>query len=118
LRFAGDELDPDEISHVVRQEPTWACRKGQRYQRGPRSPDITLAFLAIGMLAGDEHVLGIPFDDFGAAYLIGSVALAVVLFEGGRKTPVSILRLAFWPAAVLTTIGVGVTPASWVPRFR
>jgi len=41
LRFAGDELDPDEISHVVRQEPTWAYRKGQRYQPGPRSPDIT-----------------------------------------------------------------------------
>ena len=68
-----------------------------------------LAFLAIGMLAGDEHVLGIPFDDFGAAYLIGSVALALILFEGGLKTPVSILRLAFWPAAVLATIGVGVT---------
>ena len=41
LRFAGDELDPDEISHVVRQEPTWAYRKGQRYPPGPRSPDIT-----------------------------------------------------------------------------
>jgi cell volume regulation protein A len=70
---------------------------------------VLLAFLAIGMLAGDEHVLGIPFDDFGAAYLIGSVALAVILFEGGLKTPVSMLRLAFWPAAVLATIGVGVT---------
>jgi len=44
---------------------------------------VLLAFLPIGMLAGDEHVLGIPFDDFGAAYLIGSVALAIILFEGG-----------------------------------
>jgi NhaP-type Na+/H+ and K+/H+ antiporter len=70
---------------------------------------VLLVFLAIGMLAGDDHVLGIPFDDFGAAYLIGSVALAVILFEGGLKTPVSMLRLAFWPAAVLATIGVGVT---------
>jgi len=70
---------------------------------------VLLAFLAIGMLAGDEHVLGIPFDDFGAAYLIGSVAFAVILFEGGLKTPVSMLGLAFWPAAVLATIGVGVT---------
>jgi NhaP-type Na+/H+ and K+/H+ antiporter len=70
---------------------------------------VLLVFLAIGMLAGDDHVFGIPFDDFGSAYLIGSVALAVILFEGGLKTPVSMLRLAFWPAAVLATIGVGVT---------
>jgi NhaP-type Na+/H+ and K+/H+ antiporter len=70
---------------------------------------VLLVFLAIGMLAGDEHVLGVPFDDFGSAYLIGSVALAVILLEGGLKTPVSMLRLAFWPAAVLATIGVGVT---------
>jgi len=70
---------------------------------------VLLVFLAIGMLAGDDHVLGVPFDDFGAVYLIGSVALAVILLEGGLKTPVSMLRLAFWPAAVLATIGVGVT---------
>ena len=70
---------------------------------------VLLVFLALGMLAGDEHLLGIPFDDFTSAYLIGSVALAVILFEGGLKTPVSMLRLAFWPAAVLATIGVGVS---------
>jgi hypothetical protein len=70
---------------------------------------VLLVFLALGMLAGDEHVLGIPYDNFTSAYLIGSVALAVILFEGGLKTPVSMLRLAFWPAAVLATIGVGVT---------
>src|SRR6516162_1732841 len=45
----------------------------------------------------------------GPPLLIGSVALAVILFEGGLKTPVSMLRLAFRPAAVLATIGVGVT---------
>jgi NhaP-type Na+/H+ and K+/H+ antiporter len=72
---------------------------------------VLLVFLAIGMLAGDDHLLGVPFDDFGSAYLIGSVALAVILLEGGLKTPVSMLRLAFWPAAVLATIGVGVTAA-------
>jgi cell volume regulation protein A len=70
---------------------------------------VLLVFLAIGMVAGDDHLLGIPFDDFGAAYLIGSVALVVILLEGGLKTPVSMLRLAFWPAVLLATIGVGVT---------
>ena len=54
---------------------------------------ILLVFLGLGMLAGEDGVLGIPYDDFQSAYLIGSVALAVILFEGGLKTPVSMLRL-------------------------
>jgi hypothetical protein len=41
LRFAGDALDPDEISRVVKQQPTRAYRKGQRYRSGPRGPEIT-----------------------------------------------------------------------------
>ena len=72
---------------------------------------MLLVFLALGMLAGEDGVLGIPYDDFESAYLIGSVALAVILFEGGLKTPISMFRLAFWPAAVLATIGVAVTAA-------
>ena len=70
---------------------------------------MLLVFLALGMLAGEDGVLGIPYDDFTSAYLIGSVALAVILLEGGLKTPVSMLRLAFWPATVLATIGVAFT---------
>jgi cell volume regulation protein A len=72
---------------------------------------MLLVFLALGMLAGEDGVLRIPYDDFTSAYLIGSVALAVILFEGGLKTPAAMLRLAFWPAAVLATIGVAFTAA-------
>jgi cell volume regulation protein A len=72
---------------------------------------MLLVFLALGMLAGEDGVLGIPYDDFTSAYLIGSVALAVILLEGGLKTPLAMLRLAFWPAAVLATVGVAVTAA-------
>ena len=72
---------------------------------------ILLVFLAFGMLAGEDGLLGMAYDDFDSAYLIGSVALAVILFEGGLKTPVSMLRLAFWPAAVLATVGVAATAA-------
>lgn len=72
---------------------------------------MLLVFLALGMLAGEDGVLRIPYDDFTSAYLIGSVALAVILLEGGLKTPLAMLRLAFWPAAVLATIGVAVTAA-------
>jgi hypothetical protein len=41
LRFAGDALDPDEISRVVKETPTRAYKKGQRYRPGPRGPEIT-----------------------------------------------------------------------------
>lgn len=70
---------------------------------------VLLAFLALGMLAGDDGPLHVHFSDYSAAYLIGSVALAAILFEGGLKTPLSMLRLAFWPAILLATIGVAVT---------
>src|ERR1700741_4580553 len=72
---------------------------------------MLLVFLALGMLAGDDGVLGVPYDDFTSAYLIGSVSLAGIPFEGGLKTPVLMLRPAFWPAPVLATIGVALTAA-------
>jgi hypothetical protein len=41
LRFVGDALEPDEISGVVKERPTRAYRKGQRYRPGPRSQEVT-----------------------------------------------------------------------------
>jgi cell volume regulation protein A len=70
---------------------------------------MLLAFLGLGMLAGDDGVLGLSFDSYPDAYLIGSLALAVILFEGGLKTPLATLRAAFWPAAALATVGVVIT---------
>ena len=72
---------------------------------------VLLVFLILGMLAGQDGPGGIAYGDFSSAYLVGSLALAVILFEGGLKTPVSMLRLAIWPALALAVIGVGVTAA-------
>jgi Domain of unknown function (DUF4279) len=41
LRFAGDALDPEEISSVLKENPTHAYKKGESYRPGPRSPEIT-----------------------------------------------------------------------------
>ena len=41
LRFAGDALDPDEISRAFKEQPTKAYRKGQTYRSGPHGPDVT-----------------------------------------------------------------------------
>jgi hypothetical protein len=40
LRFAGDALDPDEITRVIKERPTRAYRKGQEYRSGPHGPDV------------------------------------------------------------------------------
>ena len=70
---------------------------------------LLLAFLAIGLLFGKEGPVGLVFNDFQTAYLIGSVALAVILFEGGLKTKRSMLKIALGPALALATAGVAIT---------
>lgn len=71
-------------------------------------PGLVL-FLAVGMLAGEDGPGGIEFDDFQTAHAIGTVALAVILFDGGLQTRLPALRAAWRPAAMLATFGVVVT---------
>lgn len=70
---------------------------------------LLLVFLIIGMLAGEDGPGGIVFNDFQASYLIGSIALAIILFEGGLKTERDMIRRAWAPSLVLATIGVALT---------
>jgi cell volume regulation protein A len=67
---------------------------------------IALIFLAIGMLAGSEGIGGIAFEDYRFAFRLGSVALALILFDGGLNTPVGAVRKVWAPAGVLATLGV------------
>jgi cell volume regulation protein A len=70
---------------------------------------LLLVFLGLGMLAGEDGPGGIQFDDFRTTYLVGSMALALILFDGGLRTPRGTFRLALWPAVSLATIGVLAT---------
>jgi len=81
---------------------------------------VLVLFLAIGMLAGEDGPGGIEFDNFIAAHAIGTLALGVILFDGGLQTRLPAIRAAWKPASLLATVGVLVTAvitglaASWI----
>ena len=81
---------------------------------------LLFVFLLLGMLAGEEGPGGIRFDDVEAAYKIGTVALAVIIFDGGMRTRRETFRVALWPAVSLATLGVVITAglvgvfAAWI----
>ena len=68
-----------------------------------------LIFLALGMLAGSEGLGGIEFNDTELARTLGTIALVLILFEGGLTAGWSEIRPVLGTAASLATIGTTVT---------
>jgi potassium/hydrogen antiporter len=81
---------------------------------------VLVIFIGLGMLAGSEGLGGIEFENYGLANGIGTVALALILFDGGLRTSKRALRMAWKPALALATVGVLTTSlvtgvvAAWV----
>jgi cell volume regulation protein A len=76
---------------------------------------LLLVFLLIGMLAGDSGPGHLRFDDVRTTYLVGSVALALILFDGGLRTRFPNIRAVLAPSMALATIGVLLTALVTAP---
>ena len=76
---------------------------------------LLLIFLLLGMLAGELGPGGISFDDVRLTYLVGSIALALILFDGGLRTRFATFRSVLAPSVVLATLGVLMTAAFTAP---
>jgi cell volume regulation protein A len=79
---------------------------------------LLLVFLVLGMLAGESGPGGVKFDDVHFTYLVGAVALALILFDGGLRTRFTTFRSVFAPSLVLATIGVLLTAALTAPTAK
>lgn len=70
---------------------------------------VLVVFLAIGMLAGEQGIGKIQFSDPKLANIIGSIAMAFILFSGGFDTKFSSVRKVFLRGTLLSTLGVLLT---------
>ncbi|MDY0389781.1 MAG: potassium/proton antiporter [Desulfobulbus oligotrophicus] len=81
---------------------------------------MLVLFLGVGMLAGSEGIGRIAFEDYHFANIIGSIALAVILFDGGLHTTLQAVQTSWRAALPLATVGVLLTSvltgaaAAWI----
>jgi cell volume regulation protein A len=76
---------------------------------------LLLVFLAVGVLAGQGGPGGLKFNDVGLTYTVGSIALALILFDGGLRTRFASIRNVVAPSVMLATVGVLVTTVLTAP---
>ncbi|HEY6833151.1 MAG TPA: potassium/proton antiporter [Pseudolabrys sp.] len=76
---------------------------------------LLLVFLLVGMLAGEGGPGGLKFDDVRVTYTVGSIALALILFDGGLRTRLATFRNVLAPAVTLATVGVLLTTLLTAP---
>lgn len=81
---------------------------------------LLLVFLLVGMLGGEDGIGKIAYDDVQSALFLGTIALAVILFDGGLRTEITNFRVGLRPALVLASFGVVLTAvicgffAAWI----
>lgn len=72
---------------------------------------VLLLFLGVGLLAGQSEVGQLLSADVESTFLVGHLALAVILLDGGMRTRFETFRVGLKPALSLATFGVVITAA-------
>lgn len=72
---------------------------------------LLLVFLLLGLALGVDGPGGIRYGDTRFTYMIGALALAIILFDGGLRTRAAYVRGSVAPAVLLATLGVLATAA-------
>ncbi|MBM9458545.1 potassium/proton antiporter [Nocardioides sp. zg-536] len=67
-----------------------------------------LIYLGLGLVIGESGI-GLDFEDAEMAQLLGTVALAMILAEGGFTTDWKVIRPVATLAGVLATVGVAIS---------
>lgn len=81
---------------------------------------VLVLFLFVGMLAGERGIGGVAFDNPELAHALGTLALVMILYDGGLQTPLSSIKSVWRPASLLATLGVLITAlvtglaAAWI----
>jgi len=70
-----------------------------------------VVFLAVGMLAGSDGLLGIAFDSQRIAHDVGIIALIFILYTGGLDTNLKSIKPIMMSGIMLATVGVVLTAA-------
>ena len=68
-----------------------------------------VVFLAVGMLAGSDGLLGLYFDNRQIAQDVGTIALIFILYAGGLDTNLKSIRPVMINGIILATLGVVLT---------
>lgn len=70
---------------------------------------VGLLFILVGIAAGSEGLGHIQFSDYELAFRVGTVALVLILFDGGLNTELAAAKEGMRPAVLLATVGVAGT---------
>lgn len=83
---------------------------GSRFSSVAGIPSL-LVFLALGMLAGSDGPGGIEFTNYALTFVLGSVSLAIIIFDGGLRARWEDVRPVLGVGISLATVAVVVTAA-------